>query len=61
MEKSIGIVLGIIITVCALTLTVKNTFVPVREQQKTMADSNKTLLQTLNTEINNGTEITTTK
>lgn len=55
MKEAIGMVVGVVITLVSLVGFIDNTFVPYREQQAFMAQSNQTMLEKLNGELNGAT------
>lgn len=51
MKDAIGMVVGVVITIVSLVSFIDNTFVPYREQQQFMAESNEGMLNSLRTEL----------
>lgn len=52
MKEAMAMIVGIVITLVSLVSFMNNTFVPYKEQQATMAQSNTTMLNTLTTVMN---------
>jgi hypothetical protein len=55
MKEAIGMVVGVVITLVSLVSFIDNTFVPYRAQQAFMAQSNQTMMTSLNAQLNGTT------
>lgn len=60
MKDAMGIIIGVVLAVIALVMTTQNTFVPYKNNQTLLANSNTKLMSSLQTEIDDNTGDSTT-
>lgn len=61
MKDAMGIIIGVVLTVVALTYVVTGTFVPFKSNQEILTQTNTNLMSTLQAEIGSSTDGTVTQ